>query len=86
MTYWPVLKRCIVYCVVLCGVWFAPSFSKTTRVDTGQSQVAEELHVDKCGKGVQLQVQVQTQVQTANASILSLMCAHKYSWPASPET
>ena len=75
------------YCVVLCGVWFAPSFSKTTQVDTsGQSQVAEELHVDKYGKGVQLQVQVQTQVQTANASILSLMCAYKYSWLASPET
>ena len=51
------------YCVVLCRVWFAPSFSKTTQVDTsGQSQVAEELHVDKYGKGVQLQVQVQTQV------------------------
>ena len=68
------------YCVVLCGVWFAPSFSKTTQVDTGQSQVAEELHVDKYGKGDQ------TQVQTANASILSLMCAYKYSWLASPET
>ena len=75
------------YCVVLCGVWFAPSFSKTTWVDTsGQSQVAEGLHVDKCGKGMQLQVQVQTQVQTANASILSLMCAYNYSWLASPET
>ena len=57
------------YCVVLCRVWFAPSFSKTTQVDTsGQSQVAEELHVDKYGKGVQLQVKarlkykLQTQV------------------------
>ena len=69
------------YCVVLCGLWFAPCFSKTTRVDTsGQSQMAEELHVDKYGKGDQ------TQVQTANASILSLMCAYNYSWPASPET
>ena len=75
------------YCVVLCWVWFAPSFSKTTQVDTsGQSQVAEELHVDKCDKGVQLQVQVQDQVQIESASILSLMCAYKYSWLASPET
>ena len=72
------------YCVVLCGVWFAPSFSKTTRVDTGQSQVAEELHVDKCGKGVRLQVQVEVQVQIESAIIL--MCAYKYSWLASPET
>ena len=84
MTYWPVLERCIVYCVVLCGVWFAPSFSKTTQVDTGQSQVAEELHVDKCGKGMQLQVQVQAQVQIESAIIL--MSAYKYSWLASPET
>ena len=73
------------YCVVLCGAWFAPSLSKTTRVDTsGQSQVAEELHVDKCGKGMQLQVQVQAQVQIENAFIL--MSAYKYSWLASPET
>ena len=82
MTYWPVLERCIVYCVVLCGVWFAPSFSKTTRVDTGQSQVAEELHVDKCGKGMQLQVQAQVQIENA----ITLMCAYKYSWLASSET
>ena len=72
--------------VLLCNVWFASSFSKTTRVDTGQSQVAEELHVDKYGKGAQLQVQVQDQVQIESASILSLMCAYKYSWLASPET
>ena len=84
MTYWPVLEKCIVYCVVLCGVWFAPSFSKTTRVDTGQSQVAEELHVDKCGKGMQLQVKVQAQVQIESTIIL--MSAYKYSWLASPET
>ena len=80
MTYWPVLERCIVYCVVWCGVWFAPSFSKTTRVDTGQSQVAEELHVDKCGKGEQLLEQVQIE------SAVTLMSAYKYSWLASPET
>ena len=67
--------------VLLCNVWFAPSFSKTTRVDTsGQSQVAEELHVDKCGKGVQLQAQVQIE------SAIILMSAYKYSWLASPET
>ena len=72
------------YCV-LCGVWFAPSFSKTTQVDTsGQSQVAEELHVDKYCKGMQLQVQVQAQVQIESAFIL--MSAYKYRWLASPET
>ena len=71
--------------VLLCNVWFASYFSKTTQVDTsGHSQVAEELHVDKCGKGVQLQVQVQAQVQTESAIIL--MSAYKYSWLASPET
>ena len=39
------------YCVVLCRVWFAPSFSKTTRVDTsGQSQVAEECMLTSVAK------------------------------------
>ena len=67
--------------VLLCNVWFASYFSKTTRVDTsGQSQVAEELHVDKCGKGVQLLAQVQIE------SAIILMSAYKYRWLASPET
>ena len=39
-----------------------------------------QLHVVKCN------TRVQVQVQAANAIILSLMCAYKYSWLASPET